>query len=182
MDDIVPIGLPEDTRTPAERAVADAEHERRYIIKNYQRQIIESELVTKSLQDALGKFMAENPAVDNSLADRVARGVKWMQRFVIEHPAGPTDTAPVLFNGFQAEVHALPPVEMDAVVQTLRRVHMLRWPEILADSTLKCTAVGGAEPLYSIELAMGHSAVVALDGGRILLLALDAAEAVQRRH
>jgi len=182
MDHIVPIGLPEDTRTQAERAVADAAHERRYIIKNYQRQIIESELVTKSLKDELVKFMAANPVADNALADRVAGGLQWMRRFVIEHPAGPHDTAPVMFNGFQAEVHALPPVEMDAVVQTLRRVHMLRWPEILADSTLKCTAVGGSEPLYSIELAMGHSAVVALDGGRILLLALDATEAAQRRH
>jgi hypothetical protein len=181
MDDIVPIGLPEDTRTPAERAATDAAHERRYIIKSFQRQIIESELVTKSLKDALAKFMADNPDVDSDLAERVARGVKWMQRFVIEHPAGPTDTAMVMFNGFQSEVHALPALEMDAVVQTLRRVHTLSWPEVLADPALKCTAESGTDTLYSIDLAAGHRAIAAQDGKRMLLLALDSSATGPRR-
>jgi hypothetical protein len=125
--------------------------------------------------------MAQPTIVDNSLASRIARGVKWMQRFVIEHPAGPTDTAMVMFNGFQSEVHALPTLEMDAVVQTLRRVQPLRWPEVFIDSALKCTAQSDSETLYAIDLADGHRAIVAQDGQRMLLLALDSAVTAPRR-
>lgn len=56
------VGIPNPPKlAPEERAADNIAQERRCIINSYRRQIVESELITKSLKDALTKYVAENP-------------------------------------------------------------------------------------------------------------------------
>lgn len=97
---------------------------------------------------------------------------KWMHHYIANYPDRDGSNWVILPNVFQCEVHELSALEMENVVETLKRIWSMSWDGILKDGNLDCKELASDPGKYALRLSDSHRAIAGRDGRRMLFLTL----------